>query len=175
VKILDFGIARVKSKVAAEAISSVATRPETTTPGTVIGTVGYMSPEQVRGEKAEAPSEIFACGCVLYEMVTGRRAFARRSAAETMAAILTEEPPAPAATGQDVPPELDHLIRRCLEKRPEDRFQSARDLALALKAIMSGSGMAQTWPWRAGIKFSTSRSAATVESSPASFQPSLRD
>jgi serine/threonine protein kinase len=162
VKILDFGIARVKQRAVAEAISSVTTRPETTTPGTVIGTVGYMSPEQVRGEKAEAPSDIFACGCVLYEMVTGRRAFARQTAAETIAAILTEDPPAPTGTGKDVPLELDRLIRLCLEKRPEDRFQSARDLALALKAIMSGSGMAQTWKGRAGIGFGTARAAQWI-------------
>ncbi len=158
VKILDFGVARVQPKVTAAVDSAVTTQPAPTTPGTIIGTVGYMSPEQVRGEKAEAPSDIFAFGCVLYEMVTGRRAFARRTAAETIAAILTEDPPAPAATGQDVPPELDRLIRRCLEKRAEDRFQSARDLTSALKAILSGSGTAQAWKERAGIGFGTARS-----------------
>ncbi len=162
VKILDFGIARVQPKVTAAVDSAATTLPAPTTPGTVIGTVGYMSPEQVRGEKAEAPSDIFAFGCVLYEMVTGRRAFARRTAAETIAAILTEDPPAPAATGQDLPPELDRLILRCLEKQPEDRFQSARDPALALKAILSGSGTAQTSKERAGIGFSVARPAQWI-------------
>jgi eukaryotic-like serine/threonine-protein kinase len=152
VKILDFGIARVRPKAVAEAVSSATTRSPTTAPGTVIGTVGYMSPEQVLGEKAEAPSDIFACGCVLYEMVTGRRAFARPTAAETMVAILHDNPPALATTGKDTPLELEQVIGHCLEKQPGKRFQSARDLAFDLRAVLSGGEIArsgarrQSWP-----------------------------
>jgi serine/threonine-protein kinase len=97
--------------------------------GTVMGTVGYMSPEQLRGEIADARSDIFALGCVLYEMLAGRKAFARTSAAETTSAILTEEPEM--LTGS----EIDRLVGRCLEKLPEKRFQSASDLAFALRQI----------------------------------------
>src|SRR6185369_10832115 len=97
--------------------------------GTVMGTVGYMSPEQVRGEPADARSDIFSLGAVPYEMLCGRRAFRGETAVETLHAILRDEPPDVAPTGGALPPGLDPIVRRCLEKRAPERFQSARDLA----------------------------------------------
>ncbi len=141
VKILDFGIARVGSPPSAGE-SSVATVAETS-PGTVLGTVGYMSPEQVRGTPADARSDVFSLGCVLYEMVTGRRAFARDTAAETLTAILREDPEPVSATEGAVPLELDRIVAHCLEKNPAERFQSARDVAFNLRAALSGSGATQ--------------------------------
>ena len=134
VKILDFGLARdVAAADPDETHSPTVSRY--TDPGAVMGTAGYMSPEQVRGEPADARSDIFALGSVLYEMATGRRAFARDTAAETMTAILKEEPSDVSTPGIDVPPELAGTIRRCLEKRPQARFQSASDLAFALRSM----------------------------------------
>ena len=113
---------------------------EHTTPGTVLGTTGYMSPEQARGETAGPPSDIFSLGCVLHEMLTGKRTLARGSAAEARAAILREDPPPPSASDPSIPPTLDALVRHCLEKAQGERFQSARDLAFALRAVLTGSG-----------------------------------
>jgi serine/threonine-protein kinase len=138
VKILDFGIARVKHAVSADAETSSSRVTATTRPGTVMGTVGYMSPEQVAGETVDAPSDIFSFGCVLYEMVSGQRPFARETVRETIAAILRDEPPPLAESGKKIPEGLERVIRHCLEKRPRDRFQSARDLAFDLRSIMSG-------------------------------------
>jgi Tol biopolymer transport system component len=103
--------------------------------GMVIGTVGYMAPEQVRGEKADHRSDIFALGCVMYETVSGQRAFGRETAAETMTAILKEQPAEMSSTGVYPPPGLERSIRRCLEKRPDDRFQSAADLAHTVREM----------------------------------------
>jgi Tol biopolymer transport system component len=140
VKILDFGLAK---EMAIAAAGSLATGVANTAAGTVLGTVGYMAPEQVRGEPADARSDIFALGATLYEMLSGRRAFARSTAAETMTAILNEDPPEFAPdTSAAVPGALHAILMRCLEKRPEDRFHSAHDLALALQA--AGSGRATT-------------------------------
>jgi serine/threonine protein kinase/tetratricopeptide (TPR) repeat protein len=125
VKILDFGLAR----------AGPATADDQTDPGTVLGTVGYMSPEQVRGEPADARSDIFALGCVLYEMVAGQRAFRRPTAPETMTAILNEDPP---RVGREAPAELERVIAHCLEKSPPQRFQSAHDVAFALRAVGPG-------------------------------------
>jgi Tol biopolymer transport system component len=140
IKILDFGLAKDATIAAA---GSLATGVAGTAAGTVLGTVGYMAPEQVRGEAADARSDIFALGATLYEMLTGRRAFSRGTAAETMAAILNEDPPelAPEMTAA-VPGALQAILSRCLEKRPDDRFHSAHDLALALQA--AGAGRATT-------------------------------
>ncbi len=96
----------------------------------MLGTVGYMAPEQVRGEPSDYRADVFALGCVLYEMLAGRRPFQRDTAAETMTAILKEDPPEPDRAG--VSPGVLRTLRRCLEKRPDERFQSARDLAFAL-------------------------------------------
>ena len=118
--------------------SRAETRPgggAVTAPGVVLGTVGYMAPEQVQGLGADARSDIFALGCVLYEMVTGRRAFERPTAAETRAVILSAPAPEVSASGTDAPPELGRLVARCLEKQPGQRFQSASDLAFALRAL----------------------------------------
>jgi TolB-like protein len=101
----------------------------------VLGTVGYMSPEQVRGQPADHRSDIFSLGAVLYEMLSGRRAFLRDTAAETMTAILKDHPPSLAESGRTVPPDLDRIVRHCLEKNPDQRFQSARDLAFDLRAV----------------------------------------
>jgi serine/threonine protein kinase/tetratricopeptide (TPR) repeat protein len=133
VKVLDFGLAR--SMPAALAEGATATALPVTTAGTVLGTVGYMSPEQVRGQPADARSDLFALGCVLYELVSGAAPFARGTAADTMAAILTEAPPGLAAGGPAVPRELERMVGRCLEKQPAARFQSAADLAFALRAL----------------------------------------
>ena len=136
VKILDFGLARVEpnSSTQNETSSYV---PAQTDPGIVMGTAGYMSPEQVRGQAADARSDIFSFGCVLYEMVTGRRAFQRETAAETMTAILHDEPQEPTKSGQQVPVEVGRVIRQCLAKTPNQRLQSARDLAIGLRATAS--------------------------------------
>ena len=144
VKVLDFGLAKLREERAVELETLASTPPLSTAPGMVMGTVGYMSPEQVRGEEADAPSDIFSFGCVLYEMVTGQRAFARLTAAETMAAILQGEPPEIAASVKDLPHELMRVIRRCLEKGPAERFQSARDLGFALREMSSGSNLVKS-------------------------------
>jgi serine/threonine protein kinase/tetratricopeptide (TPR) repeat protein len=137
VKILDFGLARwEESKPPQEETLTL----DETQAGAVLGTVGYMSPEQVRGEKAGAPSDIFALGCVLYEAVTGRRAFPGKSAGDTMAAILKEDPPAIADSGRQAPAELERVIDRCLAKNPAQRFHSAHDLAFALRSLLSTTG-----------------------------------
>ena len=137
VKILDFGIARVKKAVVSHAETLISQGLNETKPGTLMGTIGYMSPEQVRGDSADAPSDIFSLGCVMLEMLTGDRPFARKSNAETMASILRDDPPSLEAT--ELPPELDRIIFRCLEKSPEDRFQSARDLAFDLRSMLTSA------------------------------------
>ena len=100
-----------------------------------MGTVGYMAPEQVRGEVTDARTDLFALGAVLYEMLTGRHAFQRNTAAETMTAILREDPPDLMTTRVDLSPGLERIVRHCLEKNPVERFQSARDVAFALEAL----------------------------------------
>ena len=133
VKLLDFGLALVAE--VREAGPEAKTRLDVTRPHTVLGTVGYMSPEQVRGERADARSDLFAFGVVLYEMLTGRQAFAAGSAAETMSAVLRDDPAPLIEGGAPVPGQLDRLVRRCLEKVPDERFQSARDLSFALATV----------------------------------------
>jgi serine/threonine protein kinase len=140
-KVMDFGLAKVVVTVESEA----ETQSLLTTPGAVVGTVPYMSPEQVKGEHVDARSDIFSFGVVLYEMVTGRQVFARQTPAETMAAILKDEPPELAEAEIVFPHELHQLIRHCLVKNPDERFQSARDLALTLRA-MSTSGTRSASP-----------------------------
>jgi eukaryotic-like serine/threonine-protein kinase len=133
VKILDFGLAR---QLVDNGSGSGATKTlgRDTAPGVVMGTVGYMSPEQARGDPADHRSDIFALGAVMYEMLTGRRAFQRSTSVETLNAILKEEPPE-FPDDLKIPPGLDRLVRHCLEKRAEDRFQSARDLAFELEGF----------------------------------------
>jgi eukaryotic-like serine/threonine-protein kinase len=136
VKILDFGLAKLTEPVfAGEEQTSAPTVTANTKPGVVLGTVGYMSPEQVRGEQADARSDIFSFGAVFYEMLTGERAFRGGSAVETMNAILREDPPELSELKQHVPLVLVRLVRCCLEKRSRERFESAHDLAYFLRAI----------------------------------------
>jgi serine/threonine protein kinase len=130
VKILDFGLA--KTGPVADLNSATAKLPEGTAPGTVLGTVRYMSPEQVRGEEVDPRSDIFSFGTVLWEMLSGEVAFQRDSAVEIMSAILKEEAPDLASKHDAVPASIDRIVRRCMEKAPERRFQSARDLSFAL-------------------------------------------
>jgi eukaryotic-like serine/threonine-protein kinase len=138
VKILDFGLARWEP-IAASVETNAETLSRQTTPGTVLGTVGYMSPEQAQGLAGDHRSDVFSLGCVLYEMLTGRRAFERSTAAETLTAILREDPPAFSAAGRPLPAALERTVRRCLEKSPIERFQSARDVAFALEAVSGDS------------------------------------
>ena len=107
----------------------------------MLGTVGYMSPEQVRGQAVDHRSDIFSLGTILYEMLSGRRAFQRSSAVDTLNAILKEDPPDPTETGRPMPPGLERVVRHCLEKRPEERFQSARDLLFDLETISGLAGL----------------------------------
>src|ERR1700736_4961152 len=138
VKILDFGLAKLKQPEdtgAAETQARTKTVDAETEPGMVLGTVGYMSPEQVRGKPADARSDIFSFGAILYEMLSGKRAFHGDSAADTMSAILKEDPPDLSLTNQSISPGLERIVRHCLEKNPEQRFHSAHDLAFDLAAL----------------------------------------
>ena len=140
IKILDFGLAKLlKPEAAASECATLGSTPQQTSAGVVLGTVGYMAPEQVRGEAADARSDIFALGTILYEMVSGQRAFHRDTTAETMTAILKEEPAELSTPGKPIPPGLDRIVRRCLEKKPLQRFQSARDLAFNLEGLSESS------------------------------------
>jgi|KBSMisStaDraftv2_1062788.scaffolds.fasta_scaffold39664_3 serine/threonine protein kinase len=132
VKILDFGLAKLTQ---AEGMPNATNIPTATEPGVVMGTLGYMSPEQIKARPADARSDIFALGAMLYEMLSGQRAFRGDSAGETMAAILKEDPPELSVTNQNVSPGLDRIVRHCLEKNPERRFQSASDIAFDLEAL----------------------------------------
>jgi eukaryotic-like serine/threonine-protein kinase len=147
VKILDFGLAKLhEPRAGAEGTSEVPTLSHGTEPGAILGTVGYMSPEQVRGLSADHRSDIFSFGAVLYEMLSKRRAFAGESSPEVLTAILREDPPELSSDVRYFPLALARIVRRCLEKRPEDRFHSAHDLALALEATAGASGPVTTVP-----------------------------
>ncbi len=140
VKILDFGLARADVAPPADATSApTAVASLQTEVGSVLGTVGYMSPEQVSGEAADARSDIFSFGCVLYEMLAGRRAFGGESRGQTLAAILRDQPPEISRSGIEFPMGLDRVVARCFEKSPDERFQTARDLAFALKEAAGAS------------------------------------
>jgi Tol biopolymer transport system component len=139
VKILDFGLARPVAAFTGSGTTE--TVLALTDPGTVMGTIGYMAPEQVGSQHVDTRGDVFALGAVLYEMLSGTRAFARETAAETMAAILREDPPDLLSRRAEISPDLDRLIRHCLEKNPAERFQSARDVAFALESLLaSGTG-----------------------------------
>ena len=133
VKILDFGLAKLtRPETASGDAPTVQVATET---GLVMGTAGYMSPEQVRGKTADHRSDIFSFGAILYEMISGKRAFHGESAADTMSAILKEEVPELSETARNVPPGLERIVRHCVEKHPAQRFQSAGDLAFDLEAL----------------------------------------
>jgi eukaryotic-like serine/threonine-protein kinase len=140
IKILDFGLAKLAGESGKAGLSQAVTADAGTAPGTVMGTVGYMSPEQVRGDTVDHRTDIFALGAILYEMLTGRRAFHGRTAADTMTAVLREDPApiASSASAVQVPAALDRIVGYCLEKDANVRLQSAQDVAIALEA-MSGS------------------------------------
>jgi serine/threonine-protein kinase len=142
VKVLDFGLAQTDPLCDPTADTAV-TAPFRTDPGTILGTLGYMAPEQLRGESVTGSADIFSLGCILYEMVTARKPFQRESGAATIAAILKEDI-SKEALGDAAPPELQHVIEGCLEKSAQQRFQSARDLALTLRAISSSTSMPET-------------------------------
>lgn len=125
VKILDFGLAKLSHQVASQSLE--------TEPGAVLGTVGYMSPEQVRGLGADHRADIFSFGAILYEMLSGRRAFAGETSADTMSAVLNKQPESISRTARNIPRAVEKVVRRCLEKNPDQRFQSARELVTALR------------------------------------------
>ena len=137
VKILDFGLAKLQASNSdsAAALGSTATIVDVTNPGVVMGTAGYMAPEQVRGQTVDCRADIFSFGAVLYEMLSGRRAFHKDSPVETLNAILKEDPPELDVEKLRVAPGLQRIVHHCLEKKPADRFQSARDLTFSLGAL----------------------------------------
>ena len=151
VKILDFGLAKLtQAEGATSEATSLPTETRGTEPGVVLGTLGYMSPEQVRGRPADARSDIFSFGAILYEMLSGKRAFHGDSAADTMSAILREDPPELSMTNQNMTPGLERIVRHCLEKSPDQRFHSAHDLAFDIEALSGTSAMTAAALPRAG-------------------------
>jgi hypothetical protein len=160
IKILDFGLAKLTHTEAEPGATSLPTATGGTEPGVVLGTLGYMSPEQVKGKPADSRSDIFSFGAIFHEMLSGQRAFHGDSAAETMSAILREEPPDLSVTNQSVSSGLERIVRHCIEKNPEQRFQSSRDLAFDLESLSAGSGMsAAAVPARPGRAFGRARTA----------------
>ena len=157
IKILDFGLARQARTIREPGGPTLTDHSEA---GAVVGTVGYMSPEQIRGEEVDHRSDIFSFGTVLHEMLSGKRAFRGETSVETMHAILREDPPALSQSGRQIPPALDRIVSHCLEKTPADRFQSARDLAFDLGSLSAVTSAAEgraiparrRWPRRlAGV------------------------
>ena len=144
IKILDFGLAKFTRPEVTTDSGDAPTLQVATDPGYVMGTVGYMSPEQVRGKPADHRSDLFAFGAILYEMLSGKRAFHGETPADTMSAILKEDPPELSETGRNVPPALARIVNHCLEKSPAQRFQSASDVAFALEALTDVSGTAKS-------------------------------
>ncbi len=162
VKILDFGLAKLVESHAPGAQTNLPTASPGTEPGVVLGTLGYMSPEQVRGRPADHRSDIFSFGAILYEMLTGRRAFHGDSAADTLSAILKEDPPELSVTNQSVAPALERIIRHCLEKSPERRAHSAHDLAFELESLTQTSGAAPAPRTRSSLGFRRVAVAAAI-------------
>src|SRR5690349_9914311 len=151
IKILDFGLAKLTRPDVHEPAGQHATVTAGTGAGLILGTVGYMSPEQVRAQAVDSRTDIFSLGAILYEMLSGTRAFQGETPADTMSAILREEPPPLTATISSVPPALERIVRHCLEKNPYERFQSARDLKFDLSelsspSLTSGSGVGASLP-----------------------------
>jgi len=141
VKILDFGLAKLTQLEGNQAQTDIPTRRVDTEPGVVMGTAGYMAPEHLKGRSVDQRSDIFSFGAILYEMLSGRRAFYGESAAETMSAILKEDPPELSETNKTISPALERLVNHCLEKNPGERFHSARDLAFALESLSGGTSL----------------------------------
>jgi eukaryotic-like serine/threonine-protein kinase len=187
VKILDFGLARQTPAFAGSGATTSPTIDRHTDPGTVLGTVGYMSPEQARGEPADERSDLFSLGALLYELVSGRRAFQRDTSPETLTAILREDPPPVSSpSSAAVPPLLARVVEHCLEKNPVERFQSASDVAFALENL-SGSGASKAealaapsrrralLPWSVAALFALIAAALAVVAfrAPAGTEPEL--
>jgi Tol biopolymer transport system component len=162
VKILDFGLAKLTEVEPTGNQTNLPTATRGTEPGVVMGTLGYMSPEQVRGKPADHRSDIFSFGAILYEMLSGRRAFQGDSAADTMSAILKEDPPELSVTNQSVSPSLDRIVRHCLEKSPERRLHSAHDLAFELEALSQTSGTVAPIPHRSRFRMAPIAIAAAI-------------
>ncbi len=160
VKLLDFGLARAVGSSARPRPSESPTAIETQA-GTVLGTMGYMAPEQVTGTTVEAAADVFALGCVLYEMVTGGRPFERATPAETVAAIL-QAPVPPIVAGTGVPPSLERVIEHCLQKHAARRFRNARDVAVALRTLLLDSGVSTPAPKRRGARAAASQHSVAV-------------
>ena len=139
VKILDFGLAKKVETATSKDQTSAPTGSGQTEPGTVMGTMGYMSPEQVKGQPVDHRSDIFSLGALLYELFSGKKAFKKDTGAETIAAILTQEPPELTTSGRNISPALDHVVRHCLEKDPHNRFGTAKDVAFALNEASSAT------------------------------------
>ncbi|MEJ7622827.1 MAG: protein kinase [Pyrinomonadaceae bacterium] len=144
VKILDFGLAKLREPDANIHGSEDATRRAITNPGVIMGTVGYMSPEQVRGHATDYRSDIFSFGTILHEMITGKRAFQEETMAETMSAILKEEPEELSESNPNISPALERIVRRCLEKKADRRFQSTSDLGFALESLSATTSSSRT-------------------------------
>jgi eukaryotic-like serine/threonine-protein kinase len=172
IKVLDFGLAKLAQKDSVDQDGVTLTGVEHTTPGMVMGTASYMAPEQVRGADCDPRTDIFAFGAVLYEMLSGIRAFRRDATAETMTAVLKDDPPDLSQSGRLISPALERIVQRCLEKSPEQRFQSARDLSFALSTLSgtesSPSARATAlprrtplWPWLAAAAALVAVSAVT--------------
>jgi eukaryotic-like serine/threonine-protein kinase len=140
VKILDFGLASMQG-TAEGVLDQGETRVAITSSGTILGTLGYMSPEQARGLPVGPTSDVFSLGCVLFEMLTGRPPFHRPTGGDTLAAVLNDEPPSLSGSGEHGPPELQRIVRHCLGKHPASRFQSTLDLAFALRALLADSSV----------------------------------
>ena len=143
-KLLDFGLAKLTQVDGHEAQTDIPTRRVDTDPGVVMGTVGYMSPEQLKGRSVDQRSDIFSFGAILYEMLSGRRAFHRESVAETMSAILKEDPPELSDTNKTISPALERIVNHCLAKNREERFHSAHDIAFALEALSGSTTSSET-------------------------------
>jgi len=155
VKILDFGLAKLTHPEEGPQ-TDLPTATAGTEPGVVLGTLGYMSPEQVRGKPADQRSDIFSFGAILYEMLSGKRAFHGDSAADTMSAILMKDPPELSETNRNITPGLERVVRHCLEKNAEERFHSAHDLAFDLEALSGLSGVSAA-PATPGLAVSRGR------------------
>jgi len=172
VKILDFGLAKLDPAKTAGADGATVSGRQESSPGQVLGTVGYMSPEQVRGQAADARSDIFAVGVILYEMLTGKPAFRKATLADTVSAILNEDPPSVSQVAPSVPPGLQRVVNRCLAKNPAQRLQHASDLEFALESLSDSGGSTVTgvhetlpskkWIWLAAGAAIAIATAATL-------------